>query len=647
MALFTLLGASLYAQTDPQVTMLAPSPQTQADPVKLSPEDLNQLLAPIALYPDALIALILPASTVPSDVVMGARYIQANGNPDQVINQPWDDSVKSLTRYPDVLAWMDKNLDWTTSVGEAFVTQPADVMNAVQALRAKAKAAGNLVDTPQQKVVQEVVKEREVIRIVPADPEVIYVPQYDPQVVYVESYQPAYSPLLTFGLGFAVGSWLNYDFDWGNQCFYRGNWRGWNHNNWDNNGGYNNNNNNNNYSTSNVNVTNITNNNVTQWQPSAASRQQLARRTRNHTGNARIANATVSRTDATGATQADVTAARRSRVPKPTNYTPENRRNRPAPTDVAANEHGYRPGPVSPTATSVESTRPAVNTVPGVTPAEVSQNPRNRRTKGDQAGSVQGSVTPSNAPNVDGQLGKPGSVSGNPDRHRNHVDTATQPGGSASLTPAPAVSGNDLPRNPKADIPQNAPVVPGQVTPPDNTVRPQNNADKPNRHHVQPSTPPPLTVPSSEKTQRNRENPSSAPQQTAPAPDKVDRHHVQPSAAPEAAPKMSAPAPEKVDRHNVPSTAPVQSSQHYAPVQQTPSQPSHHSEAPQSKPAAEDRHHNSAPAQSKPDRSSAPSSHQQQSQPQQQAHPKSSAPAPTSNQGNHQKADKKKDKDNS
>jgi hypothetical protein len=82
---------------------------------RLAPEALNQLLAPIALYPDALIALILPASTVPSDVVLAARYISSNGDPAQVANQPWEDSVKSLARYPDVLKWMDQNLEWTSS----------------------------------------------------------------------------------------------------------------------------------------------------------------------------------------------------------------------------------------------------------------------------------------------------------------------------------------------------------------------------------------------------------------------------------------------------------------------------------------------------------------------------------------------------
>jgi hypothetical protein len=115
----------LQAQAPPPERPQAPA---ESAPRQLSTEELNELLAPIALYPDALLALILPASTVPSDVVLAARYIASNGDPAQIANQPWDDSVKSLVRYPDVLKWMDQNLEWTTAVGEAFLDQPADVM---------------------------------------------------------------------------------------------------------------------------------------------------------------------------------------------------------------------------------------------------------------------------------------------------------------------------------------------------------------------------------------------------------------------------------------------------------------------------------------------------------------------------------------
>ena len=128
----SFLSALVQAQAPPPAPP-APSEQNPP-PQQLSAEELNGLLAPIALYPDALIALILPASTVPTDLVLAARYVASNGDPAQVANQPWDDSVKSLVRYPDVLKWMDQNLEWTTAVGEAFVGQPADVMNSIQRL---------------------------------------------------------------------------------------------------------------------------------------------------------------------------------------------------------------------------------------------------------------------------------------------------------------------------------------------------------------------------------------------------------------------------------------------------------------------------------------------------------------------------------
>ena len=221
---FFLLG-SLRAQAPPA----APPPvASEGAPPRLSPEELNQLLAPVALYPDPLVALILPASTVPSDLVLAARYLSSNGDPAQVANQPWDDSVKSLVRYPDVVKWMDQNLEWTTQVGEAFLDQPAEVMNAIQQLRARAIAAGNLIDTPQQRIVKE--ESCVCVRIVPAEPEVIYVPQYDPEVVYVQPYAPYLRPALTFGVGFAVGPWLNYDCDWPRRRVCVGDWHpGWKH----------------------------------------------------------------------------------------------------------------------------------------------------------------------------------------------------------------------------------------------------------------------------------------------------------------------------------------------------------------------------------------------------------------------------------
>lgn len=313
-------GVPLFGQNQP------PTPLPQAQPgsrALLTQEDLKEMVGPIALYPDALIALILPASTVPSDVVLGARFVEAKGDPAQAGNQPWDESIKSLVYYPDVLSWMNENLEWTASLGEAFMDQPADVMNAIQSLRAQARASGALTDTPQQKVIVQ----EETIRIIPADPEVIYVPQYEPEVVFVETYTPSYQPIISFGIGFAVGSWLNYDCDWRNRYVCRGDWVGWNRRDWDR-GGWNrggdvfiNN------SNTNVNVVNINSTNATRWNPGARSVRQLENRQRGGGGNARFATAEAraaremiraERRQNNGRLPADVQAvARRDDLPRP------------------------------------------------------------------------------------------------------------------------------------------------------------------------------------------------------------------------------------------------------------------------------------------------------------------------------------------
>lgn len=203
-------GAFLQAQDGPP-----PAPAPEAATTLRSPDELEQLLGPIALYPDALIALILPATTVPADIVLAVRYLQDSSDLSQVENRAWDDSVKSLTRYPEVLTWLDQNLTWAKQVGEAFVTQPAEVMNAVQRLRAKARAAGTLVDTPQQQVVVQ----PDAISILPAQPDVIYVPYYDPVAVYVpRTYFPG--SFFTFSPAYSTGLWLSYGVNWSQRRVY-------------------------------------------------------------------------------------------------------------------------------------------------------------------------------------------------------------------------------------------------------------------------------------------------------------------------------------------------------------------------------------------------------------------------------------------
>jgi hypothetical protein len=195
----------------------------QSTASNLSDDQLDTLLAPIALYPDPLLAQILPASTVPGDVVMAARYVAAKKDPDKIDAQPWEESVKALARYPEVLQMMDEKLDWTTELGQAFIAQPDDVYNSIQRLRAKAQSVGNLKDTPQQVIVVE----KEIIKIMPADPQIIYVPQYSPQVVYVQQPPTVVAPIITFGAGFALGFWIHNELNWYNRNIYYHNY-GWN-----------------------------------------------------------------------------------------------------------------------------------------------------------------------------------------------------------------------------------------------------------------------------------------------------------------------------------------------------------------------------------------------------------------------------------
>jgi len=176
----------------------------------LSDAQLDQLLGPIALYPDPLIAEILPASTLPAQIVLADRYVSGGGDPNQLDQQPWDASVEALAHYPTVLNWMDDNLNWTTELGQAFLNQQPEVMESIQRLRMTAANFGNLQSTPQQQVITD----DGFIEIVPVDPQVIYVPVYQPSQVYSEI--AGSSPFILFGSGWPVGAWLNCDFDWGN-----------------------------------------------------------------------------------------------------------------------------------------------------------------------------------------------------------------------------------------------------------------------------------------------------------------------------------------------------------------------------------------------------------------------------------------------
>jgi hypothetical protein len=189
-----------------------------------TPEEMDKLLGPVALYPDPLIALVLPAATDPSDLALAGQYLAANGSPEDIDAQPWDPSVKGLAHYPDVLNWMNANPEWTSTLGAAFASQPTDVMQSIQQLRMQAKAAGTLADTPQQSVDME----GDDVRIVPVDANVIYVPQYDPNAVYGETSSGDAGPYITFGPGYPVGPWLGFECNWDDFGIWSGPWRpGW------------------------------------------------------------------------------------------------------------------------------------------------------------------------------------------------------------------------------------------------------------------------------------------------------------------------------------------------------------------------------------------------------------------------------------
>ncbi|MEZ0602330.1 DUF3300 domain-containing protein [Paraburkholderia sp. IW21] len=200
---------------------------------KMSNQQLDSLTAPIALYPDALLAQVLMAATFPQDVQAAAAWSKANARLQgddavkAVASEPWDPSVQSLVAFPQVLATMASKPDWVSQLGTAFLGQSNDVMDSVQRLRKQAQAAGNLKTSSQQKVVVE----QSTIQIVPANPQVVYVPTYNPTVVYGTWPYPAYPPVyvppppgyaiatgfatgLAFGAGVAVANSLWGGFNW-------------------------------------------------------------------------------------------------------------------------------------------------------------------------------------------------------------------------------------------------------------------------------------------------------------------------------------------------------------------------------------------------------------------------------------------------
>ncbi|HKO05295.1 MAG TPA: DUF3300 domain-containing protein [Candidatus Acidoferrales bacterium] len=186
-----------------------------------APDQLDNLLAPIALYPDPLLAQVLVAATFPDQIDEASRFLRGGGSADDIDNQNWDVSVKAVAHYPTVLYMMDNRLDWTTSLGQAYVNQSTDVQTSIQRLRGMAHDAGTLQSGPQM----DVENQGGYWDIWPVEPQMIYVPVYDPAILYIGR-RGWIGPYITFGVGFPIGAWLCYDFGWGGPGIYYFGWGG-------------------------------------------------------------------------------------------------------------------------------------------------------------------------------------------------------------------------------------------------------------------------------------------------------------------------------------------------------------------------------------------------------------------------------------
>jgi hypothetical protein len=246
--MFIVLLCCMLAQFAAQAESYGPTGQSNEQaptpPARLSAQELRQLVAPIALYPDALVAQVLAASTYPTEIVEADRWMHDHSDlkgeklADAVNKQTWDPSVKALTQFPSVLENMDKNLSWTSSLGDAYVNQQQDVTDAVQAMRQQARKAGHLSSNEQQKITTQ----GNTVIIEPANPDLVYVPAYDPWLVYgapMVAYPGWYpvpgiffaGPEISFGLGFGIGFFGGFGWGWNHWgCDWHGHRVIYNHN---------------------------------------------------------------------------------------------------------------------------------------------------------------------------------------------------------------------------------------------------------------------------------------------------------------------------------------------------------------------------------------------------------------------------------
>src|ERR1700739_2648358 len=215
---------------EPQQSSTPPKARQAA---KLPPDQLDSLVAPIALYPDPLLAQVLAASTYPLEIVLLQRWLNTTKGlkdkalADAAAKQPWDPSVQALAALPEVVNRLANDISWTTDLGNAFLAQQPDVMAAVQRMRKKAQDKGNLKTSEQQKVDTQVIEGKQTIVIQPASTEVVYVPSYTPTVLYgppVYPYPPIYYPppgyyaagmAISFGIGVMMGAFWGGGWGWG------------------------------------------------------------------------------------------------------------------------------------------------------------------------------------------------------------------------------------------------------------------------------------------------------------------------------------------------------------------------------------------------------------------------------------------------
>src|SRR5207302_8097499 len=232
------LSSGSYAFAQQAQSQVMTTTTNEQETTKLPNAELDSLVAPIALYPDPLLAQTLAAATYPLEIIQLQQWLEKNKNikdkalADAVAKQSWDPSVQAMAALPDVVKRLADDIRWTTDLGNAFLAQQSDVMEAVQRMRKKAQDKGNLKSTEQQKVETKVIESKSIIVVEQANPQVVYVPSYDPVIVYgspIYPYPPIYYPpyayatgmAISFGVGIMMGAFWGGGWGWG--CGWGGN----------------------------------------------------------------------------------------------------------------------------------------------------------------------------------------------------------------------------------------------------------------------------------------------------------------------------------------------------------------------------------------------------------------------------------------